>query len=92
MPILTRCDSISEIKLTLACTWDLWLSYSKRNNISQDEIKELISSKIMNEDVMYDICFYYQIDIMRTVIAHRDILQTLVGKEQSWQNLKVRDV
>lgn len=56
VPITTRCDSTSEIKLTLACTWDLWLSYSKRNNISQNEFRELISSTIMSGNVMYDIC------------------------------------
>ena len=56
VPITTRCDSTSEIKLTLACTWDLWLSYSKRNNISQEEFRKLISSKIIKGNVMYDIC------------------------------------
>lgn len=56
VPIITRCDSSSKIKLTLACTWDLWLSYSKRNNISQEEFRNLISSKIKNKEVLCDIC------------------------------------
>lgn len=56
IPIFTRCDSTSKIRLTLASMWDLWLSYGKRNNIPQDEFRELISSRIKSGGVMYDIC------------------------------------
>lgn len=56
IPIYTRCDSTSEAKLTLSPTIYLLESYSKRNDISDDDFRELLSSCVREKKCLNDIC------------------------------------
>ena len=56
IPIYTRCDSTSEAKLTLSPTIYLLSNYNKRNDISDDDFRELLSSCIRDKKVLEDIC------------------------------------
>ena len=56
IPIYTRCDSTSEAKLTLSPTIYLLESYSKRNDISDDDFRELLSSCVREKRCLNDIC------------------------------------
>lgn len=56
IPIYTRCDSLSEAKLTLSPTIFLLSSYKKHNEISNDDFRGLIASSIRDKKVLEDIC------------------------------------
>lgn len=56
IPIYTRCDSLSDAKLTLSPTIFLLSSYSNRHEISDDGFRELLASSIRNKKVLEDIC------------------------------------
>ena len=56
IPIYTRCDSVSEAKLTLLPTIYLLENYNKRNDISYNDFRELLSYSIREKKVMEDIC------------------------------------
>ena len=56
IPIYTRCDSLSDAKLTLSPTIFLLSSYSNRHEISDDDFRELLASSIRDKKVLEDIC------------------------------------
>lgn len=56
IPIYTRCDSLSDAKLTLSPTIFLLNSYSNRHEISDDDFRELLASSIRDKKVLEDIC------------------------------------
>lgn len=56
IPILTCCDNMSDIKLTLSSMGDLLRNYSNRNRISINDFRELIATTIKNSNILDGIC------------------------------------
>lgn len=56
VPILTCCDSVFGLQMTLSSTGDLFRNYSKCNVISHDDFRKLIANAIKNNSVLDDIC------------------------------------
>lgn len=56
IPILTRCDAMSDTKMTLASTNGLLQNYRRRDSVSADAFRELIASTIKGNNVLEGIC------------------------------------
>lgn len=56
IPVYTRCDSLSEVVLTLSPTVYLFDNYKKRHEVSGGDFKRLLSSHIRENTIWDDIC------------------------------------